>query len=122
MQKIVSLSVMKAEVIALVLCAQELLYMKKIMESLSLQVELPFNVEVDNKGAVDLVNGWSTTGGTKHMDVRIMFLRQLKEQKILKVTWVSTTDNESDIFTKNVDNQTLKRHLPAFVGDLNHEY
>jgi hypothetical protein len=97
--------------------------MKKIMESLSLQVELPFNVEVDNKGAVDLVNDWSTTGGTsKHMDVRIMFLRQLKEQKILKVTWVSTTDNESDIFTKNVDNQTLKRHLPAFVGDLNHEY
>ena len=43
------------------------------------------------------------------------------EQKILKVTWVSTTDNESDIFTKNVDNQTFKRHLPAFVGNLNHE-
>ena len=121
MQKIVSLSVTEAEVIALVQCVQELLYMKKIMESLSLQVELPFNVEVDNKGAVDLVNGWSTTGGTKHMDVRIMFLRQLKEQKILKVTWVSTTDNESDIFTKNVDNQTFKRHLPAFVGNLNHE-
>jgi hypothetical protein len=117
MQKIVALSVTEAEVIALVQCVQELLYMMKILQSMKLEVELPFIVEVDNKGAVDLVNGWSTTGGTKHMDVRIMFLRQLKENKILKVTWQPTKDNEADIFTKNVDNATFRRHLPTFVGD-----
>jgi len=39
----------------------------------------------DNKGAVDLINGWSIGGGTKHMDCRIMFLRKLKVRKPMLV-------------------------------------
>ena len=54
---------------------------------------------------VDLVNGWSVGGGTKHMDCRIMFLRELKDSGILRIVWIPTTDNESDIYTKNVDKQ-----------------
>ena len=70
-------------------------------------------IEVDNKGAVDLINGWSVNGGTKHMDVRIMYLRQLKEQGIIKVQWISTKDNEADIFTKNVNSQAFERHVKS---------
>ena len=117
MQKIVSLSVTEAEVIALVQCVQEMMYMKKVMESILLKVELPMIVEVDNKGAVDLVNSWSSSGGTKHMDVRIMYLRELKEQKILKVVWQPTKENEADVFTKNVDGATFERHLGALVSE-----
>ena len=108
MQKIVAISVTEAEVIALVQFVQELMYMLKVLQSMLLKVELPFVVEVDNKGAIDLVNGWSSTGGTKHMDVRIMYLRELKEKKILKVVWQPTSENEADIFTKNVDSKHLK--------------
>ena len=97
MQKIVALSVTEAEVIALVQCVQEMMYMKKIMESLELNVELPMTVEVDNQGAVDLVNGWSSSGGTKHMDVRIMWLRELKVKKIIQVQWQPTKENEADV-------------------------
>ena len=115
MQKIVAISVTEAEVIALVQCVQELMYMKKLLESMELKVKLPFVVEVDNKGAVDLVNGWSSTGGTKHMEVRIMYLRQLKEQHVLKVIWQPTADNEADIFTKNVDSKTFEKHTKALT-------
>ena len=69
------------------------------------------NVHSGNKGAVDLVNGWSVGGGTKHMDVRVMFLRELKEASILKIKWIPTASNESDIYTKNVNNQTFKKHV-----------
>ena len=117
MQKIVALSVTEAEVIALVQCVQEMMYMRKVLESIMLKVELPMTVEVDNKGAVDLVNGWSSSGGTKHMDVRIMYLRELKEQKILKVVWQPTKENEADVFTKNVDGATFERHLGALVSE-----
>ena len=117
MQKIVALSVTEAEIIALVQCVQEMMYMKKVLESILLKVELPMIVEVDNKGAVDLVNGWSSSGGTKHMDVRIMYLRELKEQKILKVVWQPTKENEADVFTKNVDGATFERHLGALVSE-----
>ena len=75
MQKIVAISVTEAEVIALVQCVQELMYMKKLLNTMKSKVKEPFVVEVGNKGAVDLVNGWSSTGGTKHRYVRIIYLR-----------------------------------------------
>ena len=110
MQKIVALSVTEAETIALVQCVQEMMYAKKVLMSMKLKVELPMKVEVDNRGAVDLVNGWSCSGGTKHMDVRLMFLRELKENKIIEVIWQPTADNEADIFTKNTDGTTFTKH------------
>ena len=93
MQKIVALSVTEAEVIAIVQCVQEIMYVKKVLEGMNLKVETPILIETDNKGAYDLINGWSTTGGTKHMDVRIMFLRELKEKKIIRMKWIPSEEN-----------------------------
>jgi hypothetical protein len=117
MQKIVALSVTEAEIIAVVQCVQEMIYCKKVLESINLKVDLPMIVNTDNQGAVDLINGWSTTGGTKHMDVRIMYLRELKEQGIIKVEWIPTDENEADIFTKSVDVNTLNRHKNCFSSE-----
>ena len=117
MQKIVALSVTEAETIALVQCVQEMMYAKKVLMSMKLKVELPMKVEVDNRGAVDLVNGWSCSGGTKHMDVRLMFLRELKENKIIEVIWQPTADNEADIFTKNTDGTTFTKHTNKLTTD-----
>ena len=117
MQKIVALSVTEAETIAVVQCVQEMIYCKKVLESIKLKVELPMIINTDNQGAVDLINGWSTTGGTKHMDVRVMFLRELKEQGVIRVEWISTNANESDIFTKNVDKEALSKHIKCFSSE-----
>ena len=117
MQKIVALSVTEAEVIVFVQCVQEMMYIRKVIESMGLKVELPMQVEVDNKGAVDLVNGWSCSGGTKHMDVRIMFMRELKESKVIEVNWVATAENEADIFTKNTDGSTFATHMQKLVAE-----
>ena len=83
----------------------------KLIQSLGLKNKKPMIISSDNKGTVDLVNGWSVDGGTKHMDCRIMFLRELKESGVLRIEWVSTNDNESDIYTKNVDRQTFFKHV-----------
>jgi hypothetical protein len=117
MQKIVALSVTEAETIAAVQCVQEMIYCKKVLESLNLKAKLPMVIEIDNKGAVDLINGWSTAGGTKHIDVRLMYLRELKEQGIIRIEWIPTDENESDIFTKNVDISTFEKHRQQFCSE-----
>ena len=71
----------------------------------------------DNKGAVDLINGWSIGGGTKHMDCRIMFLRELKEDGVIRVQWIPTGESPSDIFTKNVDRQTFLKHVKTICNE-----
>jgi len=119
MQKIVSLSSAEAELmIALVMCIREMMFLQKIVESLELQVELPMIIECDNKGAVDLVNGHPTSGGTKHIDVRLMYARELKEAGIIKVRWIPTEDNEADILTKNTDSVTFIRHSGKFMHEV----
>eukprot|EP00957_Ditylum_brightwellii_P005851 444886-Ditylum_brightwellii.AAC.1 len=85
MQKIVSLSVTEAETVAGVQCAQDMLYVKSLLKSMGLLVELPMILEIDNSGAVDLANNWSAGGRTCHMETRMFFLRDLKEAGIIEV-------------------------------------
>ena len=121
MQKLVALSVSEAEIIALVQCVQEIMFVKKLIESLKLQVQLPIEIEVDNKATVDLVNGWSIAGGTKHSEVKIMYLRELKEKGIIRVYWHPTTENESDIYTKNLDIKSFIKHKNTLMGNKEYE-
>jgi hypothetical protein len=87
MQECVTLSVTEAELVAATNCTQDMLYIKKVIESLKLKVELPMILYVDNNGAKDLMNNWSVGGRTRHVDVRYHFLRELKEQNIIKINW-----------------------------------
>eukprot|EP00957_Ditylum_brightwellii_P070989 5395278-Ditylum_brightwellii.AAC.1 len=70
MQRTVALSVTEAETIAGVQCAQDMLYIKRVLECKGLQVELPMLLNIDNSGAVDLANNWSAGGRTRHMETR----------------------------------------------------
>ena len=76
------------------------MYMKNLIESLELKVELPMIIECDNKGAVDLANGWSVSGHSKHIDVRLNFLRKLKESDIVQIEWIGTDEKVSEMHTR----------------------
>jgi len=55
-QRVVTLSTTEAELYAAVQCAQEMLFVKHIMESIGLNVKLPMKLFSDNKGAILLTN------------------------------------------------------------------
>jgi hypothetical protein len=103
MQKTVTLSLCKAELNAAVLCVQDMLYAKNLIELVGLKVELPINLEIDNRGAIDLINSFSVGGRTRHIDFKQCFLRELKEAKQLVGNWIPGLENSADMFTKNLD-------------------
>ena len=45
-----------------------------------------------------------------------VFLRELKEQGIINVTWIPGSENEADIFTKNLDGPLFETSTQAFTG------
>jgi hypothetical protein len=55
-QETVALSYCKVELNAAVLCAQDMINQKHMLESIRLQVELPIIIEKDNKGAANHIN------------------------------------------------------------------
>ena len=114
---IVALSVTEAELFAATQCAQDMLFEMRILNSMGLKVKLPMTLEVDNKGAKDLINNWSIGGRTRHIEVKQYFLRELKEAGIIEIKWTSGDDMTSDLFTKNLSGPTFEKHASKFVGE-----
>ncbi len=84
-QKTVALLSCEAELNAAVLCVQDMLYAKNLLESIGLKVKRPMILEINNKGAVDLINSFTVGGCTRHINVKQCFLRELNESKQLIV-------------------------------------
>ena len=77
-------------------------------------------LEIDNSGAVDLANNWSAGGRTRHMESRMFFLRDLKEEGIITTHWLRGDENPVDMFTKKLSGLTYNKCAKPFVG--NDEY
>jgi hypothetical protein len=117
MQIIVALLVMEAELFAATNNAQDMLYTKRIIYSLGLQVQLPMILEVDNNGAEDLVYNYSVGGRTRHVEMRQYFLRQLKEENTIKFIWTPGELISSDVYTKNLTRTDFEKHTKTYVGN-----
>ena len=116
MQGCVTLSVTEAELVEATNCAQDMLFAMRIVESMGLKVKKPMLLQTDNKGAKDLTHNLSAGGRTRHIDVRYMFLRELKEQNLIITGWTATETNEADMFTKNLAGPLFEQHIKAAVG------
>ena len=115
-QKFVTLSVTEAETAAGVTVAQDMLYVYRLLLSLGLRVRLPMLLASDNSGTVASANNWSTGGRTRHVDVRNYFLRELREEGLIRVSHIPGDENDADIFTKNTETRVFERHVPVYVG------
>jgi len=116
MQGCVTLSVTEAELVSATQCAQDMLFDMRVLESMGLKVKKPMILEIDNKGAVDLSHNWSIVGRTRHDSIRQSFLRELKENGIIELKWISTDDNSSDLFTKNLPGPLFDKHTAVYCG------
>ena len=117
MQKCVTLSVTEAEVMAAVECAQDMLFVANLLESLGLKVKKPMILECDNKGATELAHGWQVNGRTRHVANKIYYLRELKENGEILMKCVKTEDNSADILTKNLGGAAFEKHCKCCCGD-----
>jgi hypothetical protein len=43
--------------------------------------------------------------------------KSLREQKVLVVKWILGSENEADIFTKNLDRPLFKRYAKLLLGE-----
>ena len=81
----------------------------KILLSMGLHVELPMFFEICGHG--------QQMECRRHMDVRYLWLRELKEQGIIRVIWTSGESNDADLFTKNLPGPVFHKHAVKFVGE-----
>ena len=84
---------------------------------MNIEVELPITVYVDNVGAIWLSHNRTTSGRTKHIDIRTSFVKKYQEDGKIIIKFVKPEDNEADIFTKNTTNVIFQRHQKKSAWD-----
>ena len=115
MQKIVSLSSSEAEYYALAEAAKDIKFIVQILESIGILIQKPIIVHVDNVGAIFMTENASATARTKHVDIRYHYVREFIMDGFIKIIFVKSDQNKSDIFTKNVSNEIYEKHTDSFI-------
>jgi hypothetical protein len=114
----VTLSSTEAEYVALSKITKEVIFVKQVLETMGIGVKLPIIINVDNVGAINLSNNHSLGQRTKHIDMRINFVREFVEDGIIKTKFDVTANNEAYTHTKNTSEETFKKHVSKHLVDV----
>jgi hypothetical protein len=101
-----------AESVALASAADELLWTRCFLRSLGYRHPATM-VNVDNQSVIATLNGHKCPTRIKHVEVRFHWLKEHIGAKELHVTYCSTDQNVSDIFTKPLGKTLFYRHREA---------
>jgi len=82
---------------------------------MKIEVELPIRVNVDNIGAIFLAENQNSSDHTKHVDIRYHFICQYIKDGTIMIECVRSSENDSNIFTKNVTRKTFSRHSEKLI-------
>lgn len=108
--KSVTLSSTEAEYFACSEAAKEVMFIKNVLETMGIEVKLPMIIKVDNTGAIYLANNYTAGQRTKHIDIRVHYVREYIHDGIIKIEFVRSENNDADILTKNTTEELFKFH------------
>jgi hypothetical protein len=118
----VTLSSSEAEYVAISESVKEIKFVYYLLKEVGIDVDLPIIVKTDNIGAMFMAQNASSGVRTRHVDTRYHFVRENLEDGIIKIEFVKSAENDSDIFTKNVSQEIYKRHMETFLEEWHGEF
>ena len=106
-QDSVSLSTCEAEIVGASEAGKEAVSTGNLSGELGEHDGSPIDLYVDNKAAIDLAYNPEHHQKTKHIARRHFYVRELVEDHVIRVPFVSSTENLADFFTKALDGKTF---------------
>lgn len=108
-QHIVTLSTAEAEFVAAAACASQAVWMRRILEKLSLEESECTTILCDNNSTIKLSKNPVLHGRSKHIDVRFHFLRDLTRDGVVELAYCGTQDQLADVMTKPLTLDAFQR-------------
>jgi hypothetical protein len=107
-QNSVALSTVKAEYSTAGHCCAQLLWMRQTLRDYGYKLgKVP--LLCDNESAIRMVDNPVEHSRTKHIDIRYHFLRDHQQKGDIKIDYVNTQNQLTDIFTKPLDEKTFSK-------------
>ena len=98
-EPLVTQSSTEAEFVALSLTIKEVKWILSILDEMCIPVSAAL-IFCDNQGAIRIAYNKSSKGRTKHVDIRLQAMKEAVLNGEVKVGYVQSGDNVSDIFTR----------------------
>jgi hypothetical protein len=108
-QSRVATSTTEAEIESLQNGIREGMWLQLLVENLGL-TKVPAKWFEDNQAAIKVLKTERNLDRTKHIIVKIRFIREIIEKEEIEIEYVRTDENVSDIFTKALGRPTFVRH------------
>jgi hypothetical protein len=101
---------------------KEIKFIYSLLQGIGIEVDLPIIVKTHNIGAMFMAQNASSGVRTRHVDTRYQNIRENVEDGIIKIEFVRSIDNDSNIFTKNVNQEIYEKRVKNFLEDSGEEY
>jgi hypothetical protein len=101
-QTSVALSSTEAEYIAAAHAMKEVVWLRRLLIELGLDLDSPTVLHVDNQSAIAIVHNPEFHDRTKHIEVRHHFLRHKVEGEEIRLEYTPTDEQTADVLTKGL--------------------
>jgi hypothetical protein len=95
---------------------KEIKLVVNLLESMKIKVNYPIKCRVDNIGAIFMSQNVTASSRAKHIDIRTKFVREYVEYGKIKIVFLRSGDNDSDIKIKNVQGDLHDKHSKKLIG------
>lgn len=118
-QATVALSSTEAEYMALSAASKEIVYIRNFLRELGFAdiVDEATILNGDNISSHNLVKNPVYHARSKHIDIRVHYIREIYKENIIELNYVPTEENIADILTKNL-NKPKHTQLTHMLGIL----
>ena len=99
----IALSSTEAEIFAASLAGLGILYQLHLLTDMKMRGDGPATLLVDNTGAQSILSNRTNSGHARHIERRHLYLRELRERKVVDLKFVPTEKNLADLLTKPLD-------------------
>jgi len=113
--KTVSHSSCEAEIKAIDMLCREVVVIRSLLEFLGCPQTEATRIYVDNKSAIELCRTLKTGNNVRHVNVRINYIRELINQRVIELIFVPTELNVADALTKALDRVHHDRHTTVLL-------
>ena len=96
----VCLSTAEAEYVAATDATKDVLWLRNFLHELGFPQDKPSQLFEDNQACVAMVNNHVVTGRNRHFCVKMAWLRQQVNDKLVRFEFVASRNNVADIMTK----------------------
>ena len=93
----------------------EIVYLRRLLREMGVDVDAPTVLHVDNLGAVELSKHHKSCARSRHVERRYFKVRELVAHGEIDVRWIDTKENAADLLSKGTFDAAQYRGLRAKV-------